>query len=201
MMYVGENMSNISRIKSVSHKFRLFFTFWLVCTPILYILYWVFFNDLPVLARSGGLPPTIVMPRLFVRVSGLSPIIVSQDLSMKFRFTAFIVSLIPMSIDIAGLLTLVKLFKLYEKGKIFTIDNVKCFRRLGYILIIWAFASVLYDMIISGVLTHTQIKPLLFGMSLRSADLTTLIIGGIVLVISWVMNEGCKLEEEHALTI
>jgi hypothetical protein len=106
-----------------------------------------------------------------------------------------------MSIDIAGLLTLIKLFKLYEKGKIFTRDNVRCFRRLGYILIIWTFTSVLYDVVISGILTHAPIKPLLFGMSLRSADFTTLIIGGIILVISWVMNEGCKLEEEQALTI
>jgi hypothetical protein len=194
-------MSNISRIQNVSHKFRLFFTFWLVCTPILYILYWTFFNDLPVITRSGGLPPTIVIPRLFVRVSGLSPQIVSQNLSVKFRSIAFIVSLIPMSIDITALLTLVKLFKLYENGKIFTIANVKCFRRLGYILIIWAFASVLYDMIISGILTHIPIKWFFFGISLRSADLTTLIIGGIVLLISWVMNEGCKLEEEQALTI
>lgn len=40
-----------------------------------------------------------------------------------------------------------------------------------------------------------------FSLEFGSADLTALLIGGVLAVIAWVMEEGRKLQEEQDLTI
>jgi hypothetical protein len=175
---------NISRIRKVSRLFRVFFTIWLACTPLLYISYWAFFNELPEPIRNTGLPG-----------------IITQALSVKDRCWGFLASLIPMSITIAAFWILVKLFALYEKGAIFTAANVKCFRRLGYILLLWSFLGVIYAKFIFSLFPflspHEHVT-----LALQSHEVITMfLIGGVLVLISWVMDEGRELEDEQSLII
>jgi hypothetical protein len=147
-------------------------------------MYWLLFNYLPV-----GFITEL-------------PVVVNQSLPLKTLLLAFLVSLIPASVAIYGVINLKILFGLYEKAIVFSERNVKCFRRLGYALISWVIANLIFVVLISIVLTFNnssgdRMIVAQFGVS----DIGTLIIGAIVVLVSWVMHEASKLEEEQATTV
>jgi Protein of unknown function (DUF2975) len=175
---------NLNRIQRVSGTFRLLFTVLIFCIPVATLMYWLLFNYLPV-----GLTAEL-------------PVVVNQALPLKTLLLAFLVSLIPASVAIYGIINLKELFILYEKAIVFSERNVKCFRRLGYTLIYWVVANLIFVMLISIVLTFNnspgdRMMVAQFGIS----DIGTLIIGAVVVLVSWVMNEASKLEDEQAHTV
>jgi len=175
---------NIKRIQRISRKFRLLFTVLTYCIPTMILLYWMFFNHLPIGFTSE------------------LPVVVKQILPFETLLLAFLVSLIPASVATYGVIKLRKLFSLYEKAIVFSEQNVKCFRHLGYTLISWVISNLIFVMLISVVLTFNnspgeRLMVAQFGIS----DIATLIIGLIIVLVSWVMNEASKLENEQAYTV
>ncbi len=175
---------NISRIQRVSGKFRVLFTALIFVTPVATLMFWAFFNALPEDAYHS------------------LPVAFDQPLPFKKLLLGSLVSLIPLSVALYGLINLKALFSLYEKAIVFSEQNTQCLHRLGYTLIAWFFASLIYTPLISLVLTFNspsvqQAIVVRIGLS----DLSLLITGGIVLLASWVMQEAAKLEKEQALTI
>ena len=77
------------------------------------------------------------------------------------------------------------LFGLYRRGILFSARNVRHIRSLGYYLIVnWAI-----DYQMQG--------------ALRDMDLSTnsLLIGPLIIFVSWIMDEGRKIQEEQELTV
>jgi hypothetical protein len=185
-------MNNLRRIQIVSRGFRLFFLVLLCCAPFGYALEWIFFNQMP---------PGFQMLLL--------PIVVAHtEFSLKLRVIGFLLSCLPMSVDLFCTLTLFRLFRLYETGKIFTDINVRCYRRLGYALILWVIAGVLSGLLFSGLIVLADssggqgtIVDWVGIVGWGMAYLSTFLIGWVILMISWVMDEGRQLEEDQALTI
>lgn len=176
--------NTIQQVQRVSRAYVVFFDVLLAVIPIVVLVYWAFFNQLP----EGFHAELPVQP--------------GQVLSLTQKIFGGLVSLLPLSVVIYGLVTLKALFRLYAKGIMFSIENVKYFRRLGYALIAWVMANTLYTPLISLVVSSTsphgeRVLVAQFGIT----DLLTFLIGGIILVISWVMNEGRKLEDEQAFTV
>jgi len=175
---------NINRIQRVSRTFRRLLTVLIFCVPVITLMYWLFFNFLP-----------------FGFTAEL-PVAINQTLPLKTLLLAFLASLIPVSVAIYGMVNLQKLFKLYEKAIVFSEQNVKCFRHLGYALIYWVFANLIFTLLISIVLTFNnapgeRMMVAQFGVS----EIGTLIIGAVIILVSWVMNEAEKLEDEQAHTV
>jgi hypothetical protein len=130
------------------------------------------------------------------------PVVASQALSLPTLLLAFLVSLIPVSVAIFGLIALKDLFSLYEKAIFFTAENVKCFRRLGTSLISWVVANLIFVTAISAVISFNnapgeRVIVAQFGVT----DIAMLLIGFVVVLVSWVMDEAVKLEDEHAYTV
>ena len=175
---------NLDRIKRISGKFRWLFTVLIICIPILTLLFWLFFNDLP---------------NEFINKF---PFVFTRPLPLSILFLAFIVSLIPTSVAIYGIFTLRKLFTLYEQGVVFSATNINCIRKLGYSLIAWVIANLIYLPLISVVLTRNNLPgERSISIGIGATDLATLMIGAIVLIISWVMSEASKLEDEQTHTV
>jgi len=175
---------NINRIQRVSGTFRLLFTVLIFFIPVANLLYWLFFNYLPV-----GFTTEL-------------PVVVSQALPFKTLLLAFLVSLIPVSVAVYGAINLKELFKLYERAIVFSEQNVNYFSRLGITMISWVFANLIFVVLISVVLTFNnlpgeRVMVAQFGVS----DVGTLIIGAVILLVSWVMKEASKLENEQAHTV
>jgi hypothetical protein len=158
----------------------------LVCfLPLLCAAFWVLFN------RIYALIPMIALP---VRIN--------HDLAAHTRMLAFLCDLAPLSALIFGLLKLKKLFSLYEKGYIFTEQNVNCYRSLGRTLMVWVACDIVNRTLLGIVLTLDNPpgkRLLVLGMD--GGDFTGIFVGATVLIISWVMDEARKMQEEQALII
>lgn len=178
-------MKNTQRITAVSRKLRFVCTGSIVCLPVLCGVFWALFN------RIYALVPMIPLP---VRVD--------HDLPALTRFLAFLCDLLPLGVIIYALMRLKTLFLLYERGSIFTEENVQCFRSLGRALILWVGCDIVNRTLLGIVLTldNPPGKRLLV-IGLDGGDFTGTFVGIAVLTISWVMDEARKMQEEQALII
>ena len=111
-----------------------------------------------------------------------------------------------------------RLFRFYEQGFIFASATIRCIKLLGLVCIIgWALGTV------SSFLAHPNVSPVLAspppGAKLVSVsshvhylgffafDFGTgvnfgpFVIGIIIVLIAWIMEEGRKIQEEQALTV
>ena len=110
--------------------------------------------------------------------------------------------MIPTGVAMAGVYHLIRLFGLYERGDIFKLSNVHCYKKLSRVLIGWFLASILSSSLLSVVLTlHHPPGQRTISLEMRSSEITTLLVGLILMVIAWVMEEGRKLQEDQDLTV
>jgi hypothetical protein len=175
---------SITRIQRISKRFRMLFTALIFFIPLADLLFWISFNHLHDEFLTG------------------LPIIPSQDPTPLFLALGFLVSLIPVTVAIYGMLTLSRLFKFYEYGIVFAHENVRLIRKLGYVIIAWVVANLFFTPLISAVITHGNEGGLpTIAVSLSISDLSALVMGSIVVLISWVMDEGRKLQDEQAHTV
>jgi len=97
-----------------------------------------------------------------------------------------------------GLYHLSRLFGNYSRGEIFTKDSVAQLMRLGFVALLAAGVKIsAFPVAVILILTH---KPDMAAVSL-TVPFTSLIIGGLVILISWIMDTGRLLREENELTI
>ena len=94
------------------------------------------------------------------------------------------------------------MFSFYEQGKIFTLQNVACYRKIGYGTLVYAFSELLYNSVLSVILTfHRPEGQRELHITIGTVDLTTVVVGIMVLCISWVMKEAAAMEEERLYTV
>jgi heme/copper-type cytochrome/quinol oxidase subunit 4 len=178
-------MENTQRIIAVSRKLRITCKGLIICLPVIYGIFWTFFNQF---YNMGPLVPL--------------PVRVDHDLPRLTRSLAFLVDMIPMMAIIYGLRKLEDLFRLYEKGLIFTEQHVRCFRSLGRTLIVWVGCDVLRNSLLSMVLTLDKTPGTrVITVGLGSADFAAVFVGIVVVILSWVMDEGRKIQEDQALIV
>ncbi|QTA85153.1 DUF2975 domain-containing protein [Desulfonema magnum] len=180
-------MDNLSRVKKISKNFHLLLSFLLVAIPLYYVLYWAFINYLP---------------ETLITVNTHSAPLIPHKLPIKLQFVGFITSLLPLSALTYGLLNIRKLFSFYKEDIIFSFEHVSIFKNISKALLLWVLFSVCYEsaksvLFSAGNPPGSRVVEVGFG----SAEITTLMVGGIVRVIAWVMDEGRILTEEKELTI
>ena len=178
-------MHNIKRIQKASRRLRylLMVVFWAM--PVLNALVWIFMNRFPAFMTSEMLPYGATIP-----------------LPAPARLMGFLVVMIPTGVAMTGAHYLMRLFELYEQGAIFKLSNVRCYKKLSRALIWWFAAGVLCRSLLTTVLTlHHPPGHRMISFGLTSLDLTALLVGLILMVIAWVMEEGRKLQEEQDLTV
>lgn len=168
----------------VSAQFKRFFWILLYAAPVLTFCYWGLFNHLPAGFAQG------------------LPVAIDDSLTLKTQILAFTASLIPLAVVMYGIKNLIALFSLYENAVVFTQENVIYFRRLGYSLIYWVLACFVFTILISLVLTFNDpVGERMLVVQFGFPDFSLLLIAGVVILISWVMQEAVKLEYEQALTV
>jgi hypothetical protein len=96
-----------------------------------------------------------------------------------------------------------KIFCNYKKGNIFTLSNSKYYRNIGWILIV---ESLIIFPIYNALTSLAVTLPNLPGKRVVQVSFGTdnfgyIIIGLMIIVISWVMMEANKLEEDHKFTV
>jgi len=101
------------------------------------------------------------------------------------------------AVEIKGLYHLYKLFGNYAEGKIFTSESVAEIKQFGVTFLLWAGIHILalpFAFVLSLVLEEG-------GEFSFTFPFNALIMGGLIILISWVMDTGRGLREENELTI
>jgi len=180
-------LDNLSKIKRLSKNFHLLLSIILFLVPLYYVFYWSLINHLP---------------ETLITVNTLSKPLIPHDLPVKLQFAGFFVSLLPLSALTYGLVNIRKIFSFYRQGVIFTFEHVSLFRKTAKALLFWVVFSIVYESA-KNVLFTLGNPPgsRIINVGLGSAGITTLIVGGIVFLIAWVMDEGRILTEENELTV
>ena len=101
-----------------------------------------------------------------------------------------------------GLNHLRRLFLLYAQGTMFSRPNVQALRGFGRCLILLAIAQMLLTPVMA--LTLSIANPpgeRVLSVGVSAGMLEAAFVGGLLLVIAWVMNEARKIDEEQQLTV
>ena len=180
-------MGNLLKIKKFSKNFHFLISFLIVAIPLYYVVYWIFINHLPARLIAVNIPSIPLIP---------------HKLPIELQLVGFTTSLLPLSALIYGLVYIRKLFSFYKEGIIFSFEHVSFFKKAAKALILWVFLSMIYESA-KSVLFSVGNSPgsRVIDVSFGAAEITPLLVGGIVFIIAWVMDEGRVLSEENELTV
>jgi hypothetical protein len=181
-------MKNMVTIQRISRRFRILFMLLMYLSPVLPVLLWGGFNHLPEVMRG----------RVFGD-AGAGPV---RDLSLAARAMGCAMHMATALIAAYGFRTLVRLFELYGRGKIFLAENVRLYRKLGVVIILFMAAGVIVNALTTIALTiDNPPGRRMISLSLSSSDVMTLVIGLMVLLIARIMDAGRELQEEQQYTV
>ncbi|HSW94096.1 MAG TPA: DUF2975 domain-containing protein [Gammaproteobacteria bacterium] len=195
----------MNKIKEVSLFFRVVFQVIFIALPILLVIGWAYApNDVEFLAgifKFNAVPDAYSGMHVYA-TGELAEKSILHTLSIGEKTLACVISVIPVMIKMAVLYFLVKLFKLYERGNIFSKDHVKYIRNIGYALLIGQLIQPFYQFAMGFVLTlnnppHHRYAAITFDQT----NLGVLFTALLVILISWIMAEGYKLHQEQQLTV
>ena len=170
----------ISTITVLSKRLR-------IMTLIVLIGTWVVFA---LVAKLNGIAALLTVPKN-----------VTVDLSMVSSFSlimVYMLAAIKPAAFIPLLYSLYKLFALYQEGRVFTPENIKFIRRIGFSLMAIDLIFILQSALTGPVLSWLGIVKPYFSLDLA---ISYLIIGLFVELISRVMDMGRQLKEYQDLIV
>lgn len=172
------------RISLVSKRFSIACMWLMAGTLVVIAAYWLMVSP-ETLSRQwlSGLVP----------VHTLTPALRGVGLGLTF------IAALPV---LSGLNHLRRLFLLYARGTMFSKSNVQALRGLGWCLIFFAIVQVLFTPAMALALSAGNPPgERLLSLGVTAGMLEAAIVGGLLLVIAWVMNEARKIDEEQQLTV
>ncbi len=185
----------MSKIKQVSYWFRLFFQLCFCLAPIMSALSWAMAT---VQTFQVDHPNLLFSP---VPLSLLSTPIL-HPIDVQTKLLGFLIACIPTGVSMLLFYFLIKLFKCYERAEIFTLKNVNYIRSIGWVMLISQIIRPVYEGVMTFALTFNNPPGHRYAsISFDSTDLVPIVTALIIILISWVMAEGYKLQDEQQLTI
>jgi hypothetical protein len=94
-----------------------------------------------------------------------------------------------------GLMAFYRLLNLYEKGIIFSAENVSQIRRMGQLAVFYGVLNAFLPVYAARALALSPTIPLDIISS------PSFLAGCLTIIVAWVMDEGRKIQEEQDLTI
>lgn len=180
----------MNKIQRVSIIFRVLFQIAFFALPLSLILFWL------------SAPSPIWQYNGITMMSVPQGIKILHAFNWETRLLGLVISAIPASIHMLILYVLIKLFVLYEKGEIFSIANVNYIKNIGYLMLLDQLVNPIYQMLISGAMTWKNPKGYgIVEITLDQTNIYIVVAAVMIILISWIMAEGCKLREEHAFIV
>lgn len=97
---------------------------------------------------------------------------------------------------------LLRLFSYYQAGEIFTTNTIYCLKMLGKTLLFWLLLNLFYPLLVTLFIRFTGLSESLpIILNFGSTELNYLLIGSIVYVVAWIMQEGLLIKEQQELVI
>jgi len=179
----SNNLANVSRLRKirfVSRTFRVLLTIGVVLMALVASLALL----QGCMIALGG--KVIAGQSMTVHI-GFSPnqfFTISSD-APRVPWLVIMLGTIKLGSMACAIIAINRLFKLFERGIFFTVDNVRHVKMLGCCLAV------------GGVMNAT----LELMAPQRQIDLNLLAVGALILLVAWIMDEGRKIQEEQELTV
>ena len=175
----------MSDIQLFSKRMSILFQLFFIATPIFTIIFW--FN--PEQMLSFGIIP-FPIPQGKITLNTLSKVL---GLSISL-FPTIVVMLLFNRLSV--------LFKNYQMGKVFSEENIFCYKRLGKLLFLLACVNFICEGLMSIALTfQNPTGERALSLSLGMPQIFPILIGLVIIGISYVMEEAFRLEEDLKYTI
>ena len=182
----------MKKIQQTSKFFRILFQIVFFTLPALYLISWMNGGEAIVWGTKSSLA---LYP--FPRVLGLSYVLTTKTLI--FGMLTSLITLLP---KMFLFYFLIMLFRSYERGNIFSLENVMTIKKVGIMLIVTQVANVIFDVLISLVMTMNNPPGYhMIGLHLATNNLGIALIGAVIILVSWIMAEGYKLHVDQELTV
>jgi hypothetical protein len=173
-----------SRIQPVSRRFSGLCSTLIVILPVVVAAYWLLMPAEQLASQWAGKPDAVAAVSLAKRLVG---------------FALMLVGLLPLGFC---LIALRRLFRLYATGTIFGTGNVAAFNAIGIGLIGFGIVQLLAPTVMGLVLTiDNPVGHRLLVLGLDAGSVESLILGAIVRLIGWVMDEAREMADEQAQTV
>ncbi len=180
-----DTSGNEQRIKKMSKRLRRVFQVCLFILPPFPVFYWFSYNHLPQVMHENIFPsgPLAWMP-------------------MNSRLIALAGDIPAIVVLTLALISLKRLFTLYEKGIYFQAENVALFRKLSR-LAIWSVLADVFEKTVLELARTINFPPghRILSIGFSSDHLKLLIVATIIMLISMVVEEGRKIQDEMQLTV
>lgn len=174
----------MKKIKTMSHHLSRLFHAACVAYPLLQF-YFIFFN----------LDFFLAWAKPMLGLTDFSNLYLGQHLAI------IVISTIPMSITVFIYHQLAKLFRLYEQGYLFEIENIKLIKSIGICILINELAGFIYQPFMSLALTfYNPVGERMLGIGFGPSNLAMVVTGLVVLTASWVAEEAHELKLDTQLT-
>jgi len=182
----------MNKIQRVSGHFRRFFTALLFLLPVFYLFFWLNVNEHYNFNTKFGWSFDF-LPRLSY---------VTTPFSFTQRAIAFSTNLIPLGLDLLILYLLTNLFRLYEQAKYFSMQAVNNIRRIGIVMLIGELVNPFCQAFTTAALSWSNPPgQRYFSITLSNDNISTIIIALLIILVSWIMAEGMRLNDEQQLTV
>ncbi|MBS0288776.1 MAG: DUF2975 domain-containing protein [Proteobacteria bacterium] len=170
----------MSSINTFSAKLAWLFKILFFMTPLFTLFYWLNIEPAFLLAINPfGIPKGHYTFNFFSKLLG------------------FGISLIPTILVMILIYKLSKLFNNYAKGIVFNKDNVKYYKQLGQGMFVLAFINFLSPALLSLALSFQNPPGTRFiSLSLGTPQLFPILVGLVIIGISYVMEKAHQLEED-----
>lgn len=182
-----------SKIKTVSLLFRVLFQICFIVIPVVHILSWIKApNPLYFISQNTG----VIFRALPEGMKIMAP------LSLSTKIAGFLCDSIPVVVGEIIFYFLIKLFFLYEKGEIFLLQNVNYIKKIGYGLLALQILRPISEGLVTGVITWQNPPGFRrISMTFSGTDFVLLVTAFLIILVAWIMAEGCRLQEEQQLTV
>lgn len=125
-----------------------------------------------------------------------------MDYSLLHRCIIFLIQCLPLSITILICLSLARLFKLYQQGILFDIENIILIKRIAQLMIGGEILSLIYQPLITMALSFNNPPGERFiSITLSTMNGTNLLTACIIFAAALIMQEARQLQAEQELTI
>lgn len=173
------------KIQQWSRLIRIFFQLTIIAIPIVCLAQWVFSDTLAITTISSLRHNNPYLPPL-------------PHVPYFIRFLCFVISMTSYAVVIFALYHLVKLFRLYERGKIFTKANIKEITICSHAIFLWLVVDIISSSLLVVVLTmHNPVGQRLLTIGISSKYLAPFVIAVVASLIAQIMDEARKLKDEN----
>lgn len=187
------------KIQQVSRFFINLFNFLNVTIPLFIITNWFFIKqNNPSFKLANfflSFEKGIETPEGYVFLNSVNWTLPSLSIGL----TADLIAIIPFMLSI---IILKKIFKNYQQGQVFTQQNALFYRNLGYLFFVDAILTSFSESLMILAVTFNNLPGhRFFSIGFGTPNLSQFFYGVLVIVLSWIMLEASKINDDQKFTI